>query len=97
MTTLTLAQALTLFIWFMLTILLLFLLLIARLYWVISGERTFYWGYLIPIALFGIASAHSAFLNQPTSDGLSEVLWAVGGLVLIVLCAYLYRRLSAKQ
>lgn len=86
-------QALTLFIWFMLAVVLLFLLLIARMYWVVSSEKTYYWVFLIPIGLFGVASVRQAFIGG-TGDLLADGFWAIGGLLLIILCAYLYRRVN---
>jgi hypothetical protein len=91
------SQALFLFIWFMIAVVLLFLLLIARMYWVISSEKTYYWAFLIPIALFGIASVRQAFVGGASGDLLADGFWAVGGALLIILCAYLYRRMSGGR
>jgi prolipoprotein diacylglyceryltransferase len=93
------AQALTLFIWFMAAVVLLFLLLIARMYWVVSSEKTYYWAFLIPIVLFGVAAVRQAFLGGAgeTGDLLADGFSAVGGVLLIVLCMWLYYRMGSKQ
>jgi hypothetical protein len=90
----TAAQALIVLTWFAVTILLLLLLLIARFYQNVSGERTYYWGFMLPIILFGVASARSAFIDQIGGDPLSDSLWFVGGLILIGLCIFLIRLMT---
>ncbi len=90
-------QALTVFSWFLLAVLLVLLLLIARLYQKISGKRTFFWAFAAPIMLFGVASARYAFADRVGGDPVGDVLWAVSGLLLIGLCGYLYYAMTARS
>ena len=64
MTGISFAQALTLYVWFMLAILLSLLLLIARFYQNVSHERTYYPAFALPIVIFGIASVRDAFIGR---------------------------------
>jgi hypothetical protein len=90
----SLTQALTLLIWFLLSALLAFLLLIARFYERTTHERTYYWGYLIPILCFGIASVQDALNDRSATDLFAELMWSVGGVVLLLLCYRLYQRMT---
>jgi len=80
----------------MIAVVLLFLLLIARMYWVVSSERTYYWAFLIPVALFGVASVRQAFIGE-SGDLLADGFWALGGILLIILCISLYRRMNLRR
>jgi hypothetical protein len=84
------SQFLMLYGWFPLAVLLFFLLLIARFYQRFSGERTFYPLFALPILLFGIATARYAGVNQVAGDTLADLLFAVGGIILMTLCVFLY-------
>lgn len=86
----SLGQFLTLFGWFLITIVLVFLLLIARFYQRFAGEKTFYELFLIPIVLFGAASVRYSSIDQMAGDTIADLLLAAGGLALIVLCVFLY-------
>ena len=97
MTAITAHQALTIFSWFALAVLLTLLLLIARFYQNVSGERTYYWAFILPIVLFGLASARYAFLDRVSGDPLGDVLWLGGGLVLAGLCIYLYNLMTTGR
>ena len=90
MTSITPNQALTLYIWFTLTVLLALLLMIARFYQNVSKERTYYEVFALPIVIFGIASARNAFIDRLSGDVLADSLWFVGGALLVALCVYLY-------
>ena len=97
MNALTAHQLLTIFAWFLVTILLAFLLLIARFYENVSQERTHYWMFGLPVIVFGLASARYAFINQSAGDLLGDGLWFVGGVILAGLCVYLYRLMTAGR
>jgi hypothetical protein len=97
MTAITAHQALTIFSWFALAILLIILLLIARFYQNVSGERTHFWIFGAPIVIFGIASARYAFVNQFGGDPLGDLLWLLGGVVLAAMCIYLYNLMTAGR
>jgi len=97
MTTLSAHQGLTIFAWFVLTSLLTILLLIARFYQNVSGERTYYWTFGLPIIIFGAASARYAFLDRIGGDPLGDMLSLAGGLLLAGICIYLYNLMTAGR
>lgn len=91
MNTLSLNQFLMLYIWFPLAALLFFLLLIARFYQKFSGVKTHFQYFLVPVVLFGAASVRYASVNLIAGDALADLMFALGGLILIALCITLYR------
>ncbi len=97
MTSITITQALTIYIWFMLAIVLLFLVLIARFYHNVSKERTYYPIFVAPIILFGMASARDAFIDRIGGDPLGDSLWFTGAVVLVGLCIYLYNLMTSGR
>ena len=97
MTTISLHQALTIFSWFALAVLLVILLLIARFYEYMSGERTRFWLFGAPIVIFGMASARYAFIDRMTGDVLGDVLWMLGGIVLAGMCVFLYNLMTSGR
>src|SRR4051812_30317051 len=97
MTAISAHQALTIFSWFALTVLLTILLLIARFYQTVSGERTHYWAFSLPIVIFGAASARYAFVNGSGGDALGDLLWFAGGLLLAAMCICLYNVMTAGR
>jgi hypothetical protein len=88
---LSLDQFLLLFMWFPTTALFVFLLLIARFYEKFSGRRTFYRLFLAPILLFGAVSVRYASSDTLAGDGLADIAFGIGGIILIALCWNLYR------
>ncbi len=97
MTAITAHQALTIFSWFAAAILLTILLLIARFYQNVSGDRTFFWLFAAPIIIFGMASARYASLTQVNGDPLGDSLWLFGGVVLAGMCIYLYNLMTSGR
>ena len=97
MTAITAHQALTIFSWFALAALLTLLLLIARFYQNVSGERTYFWGFVLPIIMFGAASARYAFIDSINGDLLADLLWFAGGVLLAGMCIYLYNVMTAGR
>ncbi len=93
----SLGQFLTLFGWFSITVVLVFLLLIARFYQRFAGEKTFYEFFLIPIVLFGAAAVRYSSIDQMAGDAIADLLLAAGGLVLIVLCVFLYWMMTRNR
>ena len=89
-------QILTIFSWFVLTVLIAFLLLIARFYQNVSGERTHFWGFIVPIIFFGLASARYAFIDQISGDLFGDMLLFIGGVTLGGLCLWLYRLMTQR-
>lgn len=85
MNTVTANQALTLYMWFPLAALIMFMLLIGRFYQQFSGERTFYRLFLLPLVLYGLATVRYASINQVAGDIPGDLLQAAGGAVLLAL------------
>ena len=90
-------QFLILYGWFPLAILLLFLLFIARFYEKFSGERTHFRLFILPILLFAAAAVRYAGLRQVFDNTLGDLLTALGGSILLILCLSLYRRMILRQ
>lgn len=97
MNILTAHQLLTIVAWFLMTIVVGFVMLIARFYEDVTGERTFYVGYAVPIFCFAGASAREAFNNALGDDLFANVLWLIGGTVLALLSVYLYNLMIAAR
>jgi uncharacterized membrane protein len=91
MTALTAHQLFTVLAWFLMTIILGFMILIAKFYEDVTSERTYYLAFTVPILCFAGASARYAFNNDIGSDAFADVLWVVGGVTLGALSLYLYR------
>lgn len=79
----SLHQFLTLYTWFPLAALLLFILLIARFYEKFSGQKTYFKFFILPIILFGGWAVRAA--SQSSDDMLVGILAAVGGVPLLLL------------
>ncbi len=97
MPTLSANQALILYIWFALAILLSLLLLIARFYQTVSQERTYYPGFGFVIIIFAAASARDVFVDSVSGDLLSDSLWLTGAVLLAAICVHLYRSMTAGR
>jgi len=97
MTAITIHQALTVFAWFVIATILSILLLIARYYQNVSGERTRFWAFGVSIIIFGLATARYAFTGQINGDPLGDILWLIGGLLLTSMCVYLYNLMTAER
>lgn len=93
MSPLSLSRFLLLYTWFPLAALLFVLLLIARFYEKFSGERTHYRLFSAPIVLFGLGTVRYASLNSAAGDPLADLLLGLAGVLLIMLCANLYRQM----
>ncbi|GAB4520249.1 MAG: hypothetical protein OHK0046_30220 [Anaerolineae bacterium] len=87
----TLLEFLTLYLWFPLTALLGFMLLIARFYEKYSDHRTHYRLFLVPVVLYGGALVRYAGVDQLGHDPLADVLLGAGGAVFLILSLRLYR------
>ena len=98
MSSVSLHQFLTLYTWFPLAALLLFLLLIARFFARFSGQRTYHWLYLVPIIGSGIVVVvRSASAQQPADDTFLVVTSLVSGVILIVLVIRLARLMLTQK
>jgi hypothetical protein len=96
-TSLSINQLLTLYIWFPLAVLLFFLLMIARFYEKFSGQRTFFRWFFLPIVLFGVMAVRYASINRVAGDMLADAAGALAGIILIGLCANLYRLMTSGR
>jgi len=88
------------FSWIIAAILIFFLFLVGRFYEIRFGQKSYYQLMLVPLVLFLIAAVWDAFLaNSYTGDPLldfvgaffPDLLFLLGGIILTVLCYYLYR------
>lgn len=93
----SLHQFLVLYTWFPLAVLLLFMLLIARFYQRFSGERTFFWLYILDAILFGAMCVRYASVGIVTGDIVSDVLAILAGGLLIFLVLLLRLRMLNKE
>ncbi|MBI5670034.1 MAG: hypothetical protein HZC41_18725 [Chloroflexi bacterium] len=91
------SQFLTLYVWFPLAILLVFLLLIARFYQKFASEPTYFRLFGVPIVLFGAATLRYSSLDQIGGDVLADLLLAAGGVILIGLSLFLYRLMMRNR
>ncbi|MFZ4813916.1 MAG: hypothetical protein ACOYL5_05220 [Phototrophicaceae bacterium] len=92
----SLSQTLALYTWFPIGITLAIYLLIARFYARFSGKRTFYWGFLLPIVLFGASAIRYASISTLTNDLWGDVLLALGGGILLLLTVPLYLQMMSR-
>jgi hypothetical protein len=96
----TASAILILYCWIVVAILSLFLFLIGRFYEIKFGLRSYYQLFLVPPVLLAAAAVWDAFLandntGHPLVDFVGDVwpdlLFLVGGLVLMGLCYSLFR------
>ncbi|NJL56594.1 hypothetical protein HC928_16575 [bacterium] len=90
MTTISLNQFFVLYLWFPLAVLIGILVLIARFYERFSGARTYYHLLVLSAVVFGIAVVRYAEVEQITGDLVSDVLLAIGGVLLSIPSLRLY-------
>jgi hypothetical protein len=93
----SLHQFLTLYSWFPLAALLLFLLLIARFYARFSGQRTYHWLYLVPMIGSGIVVVRAASASIPADDSLLIFTSLFSGVLLMGLVVRLARNMLAHK
>ncbi|MBL8165450.1 MAG: hypothetical protein JNJ61_25940 [Anaerolineae bacterium] len=97
MAAVSLSQIVILYAWFPLALILLFLLLIARFYERSANERTFFGYFGVPIGLFGAGLIRYASVNAIAGDVLGDMLVGIGGLLLILLCLFLYHLMTRNR
>lgn len=97
MAAVSVSQFLTLYLWFSLAFVLVFLLLIARFYQRFATERTYFELYAIPILLFGLALMRYASIGHIAGDLLGDVLFGSAGLLLGGLSVFLYYRMTQNR
>lgn len=101
-----LGSVLVLYSWVVAAILIFFLLLIGRFYEIRFHQKSYYQLLLLPMAFFLLAVVGDAFLiNQDSGNPLLDFVGApwpdfllfVGGLVLAVFCASLFRMMMGSK
>ncbi len=97
MAAVSLSQFLTLYLWFPLAFVLVFLLLIARFYQRFASERTFFEWFAIPILLFGVAIMRYASIGQIAGDIVGDGLMGAAGVVLLGMSLFLYYRMTQNR
>ena len=97
MDTLNFNQVLTVYAWFPLAVLLSIMVLIARFYQNLSGEKTYYYLFAVPIILFGVAFAYYASIDQVFGDPLGDFLLFLGGVILLAMSLMLYRQMTTGR
>lgn len=97
MDAINLHQLLTVYTWVGLSIVIAFLALIARFYERLSGQRTYYRLFAVPVALFGAAAVRFFRLDRFAGDVWGDMLLWCGGLSLAVLCMYMYRLMTSGR
>ena len=97
MAAVSVSQFLTLYMWFPLAFLLVFLLLIARFYQRFAMERTFFEGFAVPILLFGAAVMRYASTGHLAGDLAGDTLFGLAGISLLGLSLFLYYRMTQNR
>lgn len=97
MENLALSQFLSLYNWFTIAALLVFLLLIARFYQKFSGERTRYIMFAVVIIMFGVATVRYTSLRRVSGDLVADMLSFIGGGLLMILSMHLYYIMTRKN
>jgi Zn-dependent protease with chaperone function len=83
---------LTIYTWSVVSILLLFLVSIARFYEKKSGKRSFYQLFLIPAVFFIIATIRYVFISPSIAgDFFGDMSRFIGGIILIGVSFYLLK------
>lgn len=88
---------LALYTWFPLVVILAIFLLIARFYQRFSGQRTFYWFFMLPILLYGAAAVRYAGVDSIAGDVLGDIYGATGGIILVSLVVQLYAKMTSDK
>jgi hypothetical protein len=95
---LTINSVLTLYNWIVVTILILFLFLIGRFYEIKFGQKSRYQLMLLPPVLFLVAAVLYAVASDDIVGApVPDILFLVGGLILIWLCYSLYKTMMGGR
>jgi hypothetical protein len=93
----SLHQFLTIYAWFGLSALLFLMALIARFYERLSGERTYYQLFAVPVIAFAGATLRETQLDQVTGDISTDIFLLIGGVSLAVLCLHIYHQMTSGR
>lgn len=88
-------QLLTVATWIALVFLLVLLALIARKYEVLSGQRTYFELFAVPVIAFAGAALRQTQLDQVAGDTAGDLFLLVGGVSLAALCLHMYRLMTS--
>lgn len=97
MSGISLHQFLTIYVWFGLAALIFMLALIARFYERLSGQRTYYRWFTLPVLAFAASTVRFASLDQLSGDIAADGLLLVGGVSLAALCIHTYRLMTSGR
>jgi hypothetical protein len=90
-------QFLMIYTWFGLTILVFLMALIARFYERLSGKRTYYQFFGVPVAAFAGATVRLVGVNHVVGDAWADAFLLVGGTTLAALCVHVYRLMTSGR
>jgi hypothetical protein len=90
-------QFLTIYTWFGLSALVFLMALVARFYERLSGQRTYYQLFFVPMLAFAAATVRLAGLDQLVGDGWANVFLLIGGASLAALCVHVYRLMTSGR
>jgi hypothetical protein len=93
----SISQFLTLYNWFLLAAILLFILLIARFYQKTVEEPTYFLWLIVPVILFGGATMRYAALDRIGGDAIGDILFGAAGVVLLIHMSFLYWRMTRNR
>jgi hypothetical protein len=93
----SISQFLTLYNWFLVAAILLFILLIARFYQKTVEEPTYFLWFIVPVLLFGGATMRYAAIDRLAGDVIGDVLFGAGGLTLVIHMSFLYWRMTRNR
>ncbi len=97
MNDISLHQILTIYVWFGMSVLVFLLALIARFYERLSGQRTYYQFFSVPVIALAGATIRLVSIDQLTGDSWGDGLLIVGGVSLAALCVHVYRRMTSGR
>lgn len=90
-------QLVTIYTWFGMSALFFLMALIARFYERLSGQRTYYWLFALPLIAFALATVIFTRQDVITGDALGDLLLFAGGLTLGVLCLRIYQLMTSGR
>jgi hypothetical protein len=90
-------QLLIVYSWFVLSALVFLMALIARFYERLSGQRTYYGLFTVPVIAFAGASLRLTALDQLAGDAWASILLLIGGSSLAALCVHVYRHMTSGR
>lgn len=97
MSNVSIHQVVTIFIWFGLSALLFLMALIARFYERLSGQRTFYGLFGVPVVAFAIATVVLTRQDVIAGDAVADLSLTAGGVALSALCLHVYRLMTSGR